>query len=54
MDMKTYRFGVLGAGSMGKTIAAGAVRAGLFRPDEVLLFNRSEESVRRTGRRATP
>ena len=28
---------------MGKTIAAGAVRAGLFRPDEVLLFNRSEE-----------
>ena len=34
MDMKTYRFGVLGAGSMGKTIAAGAVRAGLFRPDE--------------------
>ena len=23
MDMKTYRFGVLGAGSMGKTIAAG-------------------------------
>ncbi|MFQ9127751.1 MAG: pyrroline-5-carboxylate reductase family protein [Butyricicoccaceae bacterium] len=41
--MKTYRFGVLGAGSMGKTIAAGAVRAGLFRPDEVLLFNRSEE-----------
>ena len=43
MDMKTYRFGVLGAGSMGKTIAAGAVRAGLFRPDEVLLFNRSEE-----------
>ena len=50
MDMKTYRFGVLGAGSMGKTIAAGAVRAGLFRPDEVLLFNRSEE----TERRATP
>ena len=43
MDMKTYRFGVLGAGSMGKTIAAGAVRAGLLRPDEVLLFNRSEE-----------
>lgn len=43
MDMKTYRFGVLGAGSMGKTTAAGAVRAGLLRPDEVLLFNRSEE-----------
>ena len=43
MNMKKYRFGVLGAGSMGKTIAAGAVRAGLFRKDEVLLFNRSEE-----------
>ena len=41
MNMKKYRFGVLGAGSMGKTIAAGAVRAGLFRKDEVLLFNRS-------------
>ena len=43
MNMKKYRFGVLGAGSMGKAIAAGAVRAGLFRKDEVLLFNRSEE-----------
>ena len=41
--MKTYRFGVLGAGSMGTAIADGAVRAGLFAPSEVLLFNRSEE-----------
>lgn len=41
--MKNYRFGVLGAGSMGTAIADGAVRAGLFAPSEVLLFNRSEE-----------
>nr|WP_297174533.1 pyrroline-5-carboxylate reductase [uncultured Agathobaculum sp.] len=41
--MEKYRFGVLGAGNMGFAIAAGAVRAGLFRPDEVLLFNRSAE-----------
>lgn len=41
--MKQYRFGVLGAGSMGTAIADGAVRAGLFAPAEALLFNRSEE-----------
>lgn len=41
--MEKYRFGVLGAGNMGFAIAAGAVRAGLFRPDETLLFNRSAE-----------
>ncbi|MDO5141726.1 MAG: pyrroline-5-carboxylate reductase [Eubacteriales bacterium] len=40
---KTYRFGVLGAGNMGMAIAAGAVRAGLFQPGEVLLFNRSAD-----------
>lgn len=41
--MKQYRFGVLGAGSMGTAIADGAVRAGLFAPAEALLFNRSED-----------
>ena len=41
--MKTYRFGVLGAGNMGMAIAEGAVRAGLLTRDQVLLFNRSEE-----------
>ncbi|MDO4270959.1 MAG: pyrroline-5-carboxylate reductase [Eubacteriales bacterium] len=41
--MKTYRFGVLGAGNMGTAIAEGAVRAGLFAPAQALLFNRSEE-----------
>ena len=41
--MKDYRFGVLGAGNMGTAIVEGAVRAGLFRPDEALLFNRSAE-----------
>lgn len=41
--MKTYRFGVLGAGSMGMAITEGAVRAGLFERSEVLLFNRSAE-----------
>ena len=38
--MKTYRFGVLGAGNMGMAIAEGAVRAGLLTRDQVLLFNR--------------
>ena len=41
--MKTYRFGVLGAGSMGMAIAAGAVKAGLFAPSEILLFNRAAD-----------
>lgn len=41
--MKTYRFGVLGAGNMGMAIAEGAVRAGLMTRDQVLLFNRSED-----------
>lgn len=41
--MKTYRFGVLGAGNMGAAIVDGAVRAGLFQPAEALLFNRSGE-----------
>lgn len=40
---KTYRFGVLGAGNMGMAIVEGAVRAGLFPPEQALLFNRSEE-----------
>jgi len=38
-----YRFGVLGAGNMGMAIAEGAVRAGYYKPTEILLFNRSEE-----------
>ncbi len=41
--MKTYRFGVLGAGNMGTAIVEGAVRAGLFARDQALLFNRSAE-----------
>lgn len=41
--MKTYRFGVLGAGNMGTAIVEGAVRAGLFPPAQALLFNRSAE-----------
>ena len=41
--MKNYRFGVLGAGNMGTAIVQGAVGAGLFRPGEALLFNRSAE-----------
>lgn len=40
---KTYRFGVLGAGSMGLAIADGAVHAGLFVPADILLFNRNAE-----------
>ena len=41
--MKKYKFGVLGAGNMGTAIAEGAVRAGRFTPEQVLMFNRSEE-----------
>ena len=41
--MKKYKFGVLGAGNMGTAIAEGAVRAGRFAPEQVLMFNRSEE-----------
>ncbi len=44
--MKTYRFGVLGAGNMGTAIVEGAVRAGLFPPAQALLFNRSTEKTR--------
>ena len=40
--MKKYKFGVLGAGNMGTAIAEGAVRAGRFAPEQVLMFNRSE------------
>ncbi len=40
---KNYVLGILGAGNMGKAIANGAARAGLYPPDKVLLFNRSEE-----------
>ena len=38
MDMKTYRFGVLGAGSMGKTIAAGANAITYTPPDSGTLL----------------
>ena len=41
--MKKYKFGVLGAGNMGTAIAEGAVRAGCFAPEQVLMFNRSEK-----------
>lgn len=41
--MKQYKFGVIGAGNMGMAITEGAVRAGFFTPQQVLLFNRSEE-----------
>ena len=41
--MKKYKFGVLGAGNMGTAIAEGAVRAGRFTPEQVLMFNRSEK-----------
>jgi glycerol-3-phosphate dehydrogenase len=41
--MKKYKFGVLGAGNMGTAISEGAVRAGRFAPEQVLMFNRSEE-----------
>ena len=46
--MKKYKFGVLGAGNMGTAIAEGAVRAGRFAPEQVLMFNRSEEKPRRS------
>ena len=39
--MKKYKFGVLGAGNMGTAIAEGAVRAGRFAPEQVLMFNRT-------------
>lgn len=41
--MKQYRLGVLGAGNMGSAIADGAVRAGIYRPEEILMFNRTAE-----------
>ena len=41
--MKSYRFGVLGAGNMGTAIVEGAVRAGRLRRDEALLFHRTAE-----------
>lgn len=41
--MKQYKFGVIGAGNMGMAITEGAVRAGFFTPQQVLLFNRTED-----------
>lgn len=41
--MKSYQFGVIGAGNMGLAITQGAVRAGLFAPENVLLFNRDAQ-----------
>lgn len=41
--MKAYKMGILGAGNMGTAIADGAVSAGKVMPEQVLLFNRSEE-----------
>lgn len=52
--MKKYKFGVLGAGNMGTAIAEGAVRAGRFAPEQVLMFNRSEENAPLMQPRATP
>ena len=36
---------------MGTAIVEGAVRAGLFPPAQALLFNRSAENARKTGKR---
>ncbi|RHV75249.1 hypothetical protein DXB06_05260 [Butyricicoccus sp. OF13-6] len=52
--MKKYKFGVLGAGNMGTAIAEGAVRAGRFAPEQVLMFNRSEEKRAAHAAKATP
>ncbi len=41
--MKQYRLGILGAGNMGGAIAAGAVQAGIYPPQEILMFNRTAE-----------
>ncbi len=40
---KKYCFGILGAGNMGTAIAYGAVNAGLYAKEDMLLFNRNEE-----------
>ena len=52
--MKKYKFGVLGAGNMGTAISEGAVRAGRFAPEQVLMFNRSEEKRAAHAAKATP
>ncbi len=43
---KKYKFGILGAGNMGTAIAEGAVKAGLYKPSELLLSSRKEEKRR--------
>lgn len=51
--MKKYKFGVLGAGNMGTAIAEGAVRAGRFTPEQVLMFNRTRKNAPLMQPRAT-
>ena len=48
--MNRYPFGIIGAGEMGMAIAAGAVKSGIYKPGEILLFNRTEE--KRQAKRA--
>lgn len=43
MQKKAYRFGVIGAGNMGMAIAGGAVRAGVYRTEEILLCDQNEQ-----------
>ncbi len=41
---KKYKFGVIGAGNMGFAIANGALNAGIYKQNQIILCDRSEEA----------
>lgn len=43
----TYRFGFIGAGAMAEAIAAGMIKRGLCRNDDIIMSNRSAEKLQR-------
>lgn len=45
--MNRYPFGVIGAGEMGMAITSGAVKSGIYRPEQIQLFDHSKEKLRK-------
>lgn len=48
MDKK-FKIGVIGAGKMGMSIVQGAVLTGLYKKNEIILFNRNEDKRKRNA-----